>query len=154
MIQATSYTWAVCSLHDPITCKGSYNNTWGLLREERRERGREEERGGRQRKGEREMRCVIMYRGEKRERSGRDLFLHSLSPSLSLPCQREGECDDVEREGEKREKGQRYCIRALALGCAHYRSAVSVMTGRAPIYATVLHCIDEHARLTQDTMYL
>ena len=55
-----------------------------------------------------------MYRGEKRERSGRDLFLHSLSPSLSLPCQREGECDDVERERGRRER------RASATVFAHW----------------------------------
>ena len=74
-----------------------------MRRREKGERGRE--RGGdREREREmrwREMRCVMLYRGEKRERSGRDLFPPSFSPSLSLPCQRKWE---RERERGRRER--------------------------------------------------
>ena len=63
-----------------------------VRRREKGERGRE--RGGdREREREmrwREMRCVMLYRGEKRERSGRDLFPPSLSPSLSPLSEKNG----------------------------------------------------------------
>ena len=83
------------SLHDPIACKRSYNNTWGFLREEKRgERKKEGDREMRwgergKREGEERMGSVVMSRGEKRREKLESLFPLPCPP-LYLSHQREG----------------------------------------------------------------